>query len=139
MPSSVNDNTVNDNDLNDHVQTIIKVKDDRLLRKSFLFEDGWTLVKSLEFAISEPNDTFNLFDALEGNDKISLKYLIDNGHTDLFKLYLYEDRHILDPGEYYTIDENYNIHIKDGDVQKTHTLELYFRGDKVMKLIDKLS
>lgn len=139
IPDAIKLDYVNDEDLNDHIQTIIKVKNDNLSRESFLFEDGWTLVKSVEFAISEPCDEFNLFDVLTKNEAKSLKYLIDNKQTDLFKMYVYEDRNILDYGKYYTVDDDFNVKIKDGNVQKTHTLELYFRGDEVMKLIEKLS
>ncbi len=138
IPDAIKLDTVNDSDLNEHIQTIIKVKEDNLSKQPFLKEDGWTLVNTLEFAITSPNDSFNLLDILDDIDKTSIKYLIQSGNSDLFKFFIYEDKNLLDYGEYYTVDDDFNVFIKNGDVQKQYTLELYFRGDKVMKIIEKL-
>ena len=139
IPDAITLDPVVDNDLNAHVQTVIKKRINDTQKDSLIVPTGYTLMKSVEFALTTENDSFNLIDCV-GDENLAkcLKYLIKENKTEYFKFYIYEGINRLDEDVYVTYDKDYNIKIKDGDISKVYTLEIYFNGPKVLRLIEQL-
>lgn len=138
MPSAIKLDEIEDNKLNDHIQTIIKIKEDDLQREPFLKESGWVLANSTEFSITMPNDYFNVFDCI-ANDEVTSKILkkFSKEERDKYvKIFIYEGTNMLDEGRFYKIDDHLNIQIFDGDVLKVHTLEIFIYGKILINLIN---
>lgn len=136
MPAAIKLDEVEDDDLNYRIQTVIKTKIDDLQREPLLKESGYTLLNSTEFAITVPNDYFNIFDCVS-NDELTRKVLINLTKEEIdkyVKIFVYEGSNMLDKDIYYTIDDNLNIQIKNGDVLKVHTLEIFIHANKLLEL-----
>ena len=54
-----------------------------------------------------------------------------------FRIYIYENRRILDNNKYCEIDDDWNVFIHDGDTLKVHEVEIYIRGNDIERTIAK--
>ena len=44
---------------------------------------------------------------------------------------------MLDKDKFYTMDNDWNIFIHEGDILKSHEIEIYLKTDKINEIIDK--
>lgn len=130
------DDTTTDN-LEDHVLKVIKKYEDDAIREPSLHEKGWDYITRQEFTIMNPEDYFNFKDILNDSLLTIFNYLTPEERLENFKFYIYENRRILDKDKYYTMDDDWNIFIHDGDTLKVHEVEIYIRGDDIQKIIAK--
>lgn len=137
VPDMIKLDAVNDKDLNDHVLTVIKRYEDNALREPLLYEKGFDFALRKEFVIMNPEDYFNIKDILDESLLIVFNYLTPDERKECFKFYIYENGRILDKDKYYTIDDDWNIFIHEGDILKGHEIEIYLKTDAINKIIDK--
>lgn len=137
VPGMIKLDSVTDKDLNEHVLTVIKKYEDVAMREPSLKEKGWDFISREEFTISEPEDRFNLRDIMKESLLTVFEYLTPEERNQCFRFYIYEDRRILDKDKYYTLDDNWNIFIHDGNTLKIHEIEIYVRGEEIEKIIAK--
>ena len=84
-----------------------------------------------------PEDYFNLQDVLDDSLKTVFNFLTPDERLECFKFYIYENGRILDKDKFYTMDDNWNIFIHEGDILKSHEIEIYLKTDKINEIIDK--
>lgn len=125
------------NDLDDHVMKVIKHFEDDLFKETSLNEKGWDLVLKQEFTIMDSEDYFNITDIMPDNLYKIFEFLTPEERKENFRVYVYENRRILDKDKYLTIDDDWNIMIHNGDVLKVHEVEIYIRGDEIQNIVDK--
>ena len=137
VPNAIKLDAVNDNDLNDHVLTVIKRYEDIAYREPSLYEKGFDFALRSEFAIMNPEDYFNIQDVLDDSLKTVFNFLTPDERLECFKFYIYENGRMLDKDKFYTMDDDWNIFIHEGDILKGHEIEIYLKTDKINEIIDK--
>lgn len=135
VPSAIKLDSISNDNLQDHIQTVIKRYEDTAIREPRLYDKGFSFILRREFTIMNPEDYFNLKDLMTDSLLTIFNYLTDKQRKECFKFYIYEDRHILDPDIYYTMDDDWNIFIHKGDTTKVHEIEIYIDDAKIDKII----
>lgn len=137
VPDYIKLDAVNDDDLNAHVMKVIKKYEKDLLQEPSLYEKGWDFILRTEFTIMNPEDYFNLKDIMTENLRKIFCFLTPEERKENFKIYIYENRRMLDKDQYYEIDDDWNVFIHDGDTLKVHEVEIYIRGNDIERIITR--
>ena len=137
VPNFIKLDEATTDDLSAHVMKVIKKYEDDKFKEPSLYEKGWDYITKTEFTIMDPEDYFNIRDILNDSLLTIFNYLTPEERKANFKFYIYEDRRILDENKYYTIDDDWNIFIHEGNTLKVHEIEIYIRGEEIEKIIAK--
>lgn len=137
VPDFIKLDAVNTDNLEEHVLGVIKKYEKDLFQEPSLYEKGWDFISRQEFTIMNPEDYFNLRDIMPENLLKVFNYLTQEERKQYFRIYIYENRRILDDNKYCEIDDDWNVFIHDGDTLKVHEVEIYIRGNDIERTIAK--
>lgn len=137
VPDFIKLDAVNTDNLEEHVLGVIKKYEKDLLQEPSLYEKGWDFISRQEFTIMNPEDYFNLRDIMPEKLLKVFDYLTQEERKQCFRIYIYENRRILDANKYYEIDDDWNVFIHEGDTLKVHEVEIYIRGNDIERIIAK--
>lgn len=90
--------------------------------------NGFSLFSRDEFALASPEDYYDIHWLVDDNEnkRNIFDTLTQDQRLQVFKVFVYEDNHLLDEGKYLDIDwDNWIVNIHKGDVIKHQMIELY--------------
>jgi len=108
------------------------------LKRSFIDYNIYTLVYRDQFLLSSPTDTIDLKTWLNDENMELYNKCEVHERKKLFKIYFFEDDHLLDEDKFVTIDDDFNVIITEGLITANQTIEIY-RNDLQADIISQRS